>query len=371
MNLAGLIKFMKFKTLFPLIIFFFSFKGNAQSIQWKPIKQQSKPWSRWWWMGNAVNPKDLTFNMEAYQKVGLGGLEITPIYGVKGTESQFVDFLSPTWVGLFKHTLTEGKRLDLGIDLANASGWPFGGRWVEPEDACRYVTHKIYTLKEGEKITEPIIFQQQSLLRFVLPKDITTKDLQQPISKNNNLQALAIDQVKFDKTLPLETLMAYSDKNEILNLTDKVDAEGQLNWQAPNGNWKLYAIFSGWHGKMVERAGPGGEGDVIDHFSEKVTKNYLKAFDKAFANTDVSSMRAFFNDSYEVDDARGQADWTPEMFNEFQKRRGYDLRNYLPNLFSQEKTDINQRVLCDYSGEGLRECAASTPDIFWFLRGLD
>jgi alpha-L-rhamnosidase len=49
-----------------------------------------------------------------------------------------------------------------------------------------------------------------------------------------------------------------------------------------------------------------------------------------------------------VDDAKGQADWTPEMFNEFQKRRGYDLRNYLPNLFSQEKTDINRRVLCDY-----------------------
>jgi hypothetical protein len=332
--------------LFPLILI--SLLGNAQSIQWKPITQQSKPWSRWWWMGNAVNPKDLTFNMENYQKVGLGGLEITPIYGVKGTESQFVDFLSPTWVGLFKHTLTEGKRLDLGIDLANASGWPFGGRWVEPKDACRYVAHKIYTLKEGEKIIEPIVFQQKSLLRFVLPKDITTKDLQQPISKNNNLQELAIDQVKFDKPLPLETLMAYSNENEILNLTNKVDADGQLNWQAPKGNWTLYALFSGWHGKMVERAGPGGEGDVIDHFSEKATKNYLAAFDKAFANTDVSSMRAFFNDSYEVDDAKGQADWTPELFNEFQKRRGYDLRNYLPNLFSQEKTDINRRVLCDY-----------------------
>jgi alpha-L-rhamnosidase len=339
---------MQFKKLIIFIIFLTTFKGNAQSIQWKPITQQSKPWSRWWWMGNAVNPKDLTLNMEAYQKVGLGGLEITPIYGVKGTESQFVDFLSPTWVSLFKHTLTEGKRLDLGIDLANASGWPFGGRWVEPEDACRYVAHKIYTLKEGEKIAEPIVFQQQSFLRFVLPKDITTKDLQQPISKNNNLQALAIDQVKFDKPLPLETLMAYSDKNEIFNLTDKVDVKGQLNWQAPKGNWTLYALFSGWHGKMVERAGPGGEGDVIDHFSDKATINYLQAFDKAFANTDVSSMRAFFNDSYEVDDARGQADWTPEMFKEFQKRRGYDLRNYLPNLFSQEKTDINQRVLCDY-----------------------
>jgi hypothetical protein len=339
---------MKFPKLFILIIFLSILKGNAQSIQWKPITQQSKPWSRWWWMGNAVNPKDLTFNMETYQKVGLGGLEITPIYGVKGKESQFVDFLSPAWVNLFKHTLTEGKRLDLGIDLANASGWPFGGRWVEPEDACRYITHKVYTLKEGSILSEPIVYQQTPLLRYVLPKSFKINDLQQSISKNNNLQELAIDQVRFEKPLPLQTLIAYSDTGEILNLTDKITPENQLNWQARKGNWTLYALFSGWHGKMVERAGPGGEGDVIDHFSEKATKNYLKAFDKAFANTDVSSMRAFFNDSYEVDDAKGQADWTPELFNEFQKRRGYDLRNYLPNLFSQEKTDINQRVLCDY-----------------------
>ncbi len=339
---------MKIQKLFALTIFLYSFDENAQSIQWKPITQQSKPWSRWWWMGNAVNPKDLIFNMEAYQKIGLGGLEITPIYGVKGTESQFIDFLSPTWVSLFKHTLTEGKRLDLGIDLANASGWPFGGRWVEPEDACRYVIHKIYTLKEGEKLIGNITFQQQAMIRFVLPKNVQPKDLKQPISGNNNLQELAIDQVKFDRIVPLEALMAYSDKNEILNLTNKVNLEGGLNWQAPKGNWTLYAIFSGWHGKMVERAGPGGEGDVIDHFSEKAINQYLKEFDKAFAGTDVSSMRAFFNDSYEVDDAKGQADWTPELFNEFLKRRGYDLQNYLPNLFSQEKTDINRRVLCDY-----------------------
>ena len=331
--------------LFIALFMLSSFLGNSQTLKWKPITQQTKPWSRWWWEGNAVNPKDLTFNMENYQKVGLGGLEITPIYGVKGAESQFVDFLSPKWVSLFKHTLNEGTRLGLGIDLANASGWPFGGRWVEPEDACRYVAHKVYNLKEGEKLAEDISFQQQAMIRFVLPKNVEPNDLKQPLSKNDNLQELAIDQVKFDKILPLETLMAYSDTGDKVNLTDKVGLDGQLNWTATRGNWSLYAIFSGWHGKMVERAGPGGEGDVIDHFSAKSINNYLKEFDKAFAGTDVSSMRAFFNDSYEVDDAKGQADWTPELFNEFQKRRGYDLRNYLPNLFSKEKTDLNSRVL--------------------------
>ena len=97
---------------------------KSQQPGWPPITKESKPWSRWWWMGSSVNPSDLRAAMEAYSKAGLGGLEITPIYGVHGYEDKFVKFLSPAWVENFKYTLKEGKRLDLGIDLAMASGWP-------------------------------------------------------------------------------------------------------------------------------------------------------------------------------------------------------------------------------------------------------
>ena len=46
----------------------------------------------------------------------------------------------------------------------------------------------------------------------------------------------------------------------------------------------------------------------------------------------LAGLRAFFNDSYEVDDATGESDWTSGFFEEFQKRRGYDLRRHLPAL---------------------------------------
>jgi hypothetical protein len=131
-------------------------------------------------------------------------------------------------------------------------------------------------------------------------------------------------------------------------LTNKVDAEGKLDWTAGTGTWKLYAIFEGSHGKMVERAGPGGEGNVIDHFSETALKNYLSKFDSAFAAHDISSLRAFFNDSYEVDDARGAADWTPLLFDEFEKRRGYRLENELDALLMADSSERGQRVLSDY-----------------------
>jgi hypothetical protein len=49
-----------------------------------------------------------------------------------------------------------------------------------------------------------------------------------------------------------------------------------------------------------------------------------------------------------VDDAFGDADWTPTLFAEFSARRGYDLRAHLPALFGDADEDQNRRVLSDF-----------------------
>jgi hypothetical protein len=72
----------------------------------------------------------------------------------------------------------------------------------------------------------------------------------------------------------------------------------------------------------VERAAPGGEGNVIDHFSRDAIRRYLARFDRAFGGRRPDGLRAFFNDSYEVDDASGQSDATPTLFEEFRRHRG-------------------------------------------------
>ncbi|MBN2610682.1 MAG: glycoside hydrolase family 2 protein [Bacteroidales bacterium] len=333
--------------IFAVSFLIFPFSAIAQ-IQWPEITQDSKPWTRWWWMGNILPDSDVTAAMEAYHNAGLGGLEITPIYGVKGYEDSFIDFLSPEYMNKLEYTLKEAGKIGLGIDMATGTGWPFGGPWVSDAEACKYITHKTYTLNAGESLSEPVEFIQKPIIRAVNRRaDIS--EIKDPITANENLQALAIDQVRFPKPLPLHVLMAYSENGTVINLTDKVGEDKKLNWVAPEGKWTLYALFQGWHGKMVERAGPGGEGNVIDHFSETALDHYLKKFDEAFKGRDITPFRAFFNDSYEVDDASGEADWTPGFLNEFSKRRGYDLLHHLPALFSEEKTDEKHvRVLCDY-----------------------
>lgn len=345
-------------------------------IKWPVITKTAKPWTRCWWQGSAVNEKDLTVNMEKYKAAGLGGLEITPIYGVAGYESQFIDYLSPKWMQMLGHTLKEGKRLNLGIDMATGTGWPFGGGpHIGAEEACRNFLVKKFKLKAGEELKDTIVYIQEPMVRAVGnlvnemhgiykveepkgtisepllkpgSKPLAIADLVEPVFSNKNLQALALDQVIFKKSIPLQVLMAYSDKGDIIELTNKVDAAGKLNWIAPEGDWELMALFMGWHGKMVERAAPGDEGNVIDHFSSAHLKKYLGWFDRSFKGVDLSGLRSFFNDSYEVDDARGQSNWSGVLFSEFRKRRGYDLKNYLPALLKEQRDEQSWRVLFDY-----------------------
>ena len=334
------------------LLFFFCFgfccsSSFAEDLAWPEITHQTKPWTRWWWMGSIVTEKDLTAEMEKYVKAGIGGLEITPIYGVKGYEDQFITYFSPKWMDMLGHVLKEAERLGMGVDLATGNGWPFGGPWVGAADASKNMVHQTYVLKGGERLVEPVVHIQEPMVRAA-GRRLDISEVKEPIRENEDLQGLALEQVRFEKPLPLQVLMAYSGQGEILDLTERVDAEGRLDWTATEGNWVLYAVFQGWHGKMVERAGPGGEGNVIDHFSQDVLNRYLNRFDQAFAGRDIGGLRAFFNDSYEVDDARGESNWTPAFFDAFEQRRGYDLRHSLPVLFAEEADEKTLRVLCDF-----------------------
>jgi len=347
---------------------------------WPAITATARPWTRWWWMGSAVNKKDLTENMEKYKAVGLGGLELTPIYGVKGYEAQFIPYLSPAWMDMLQHTLKEAGRLGLGLDMANGTGWPFGGGpLIDGRYACKDFVYKTWSLKGGETLKDTVQYIQEPLVHSDGGVKVDIDELVEPVYANKDLQRLALFQVRWARALPLQALMAYSSDGKIVDLTGMVDGVGKLRWKAPPGSWTLYGVFQGWHGKMVERAAPGGEGNVIDHFSRAALVRYLSRFDSAFAGnvrktghsgniarfpetsndgrpsedllrhgpprsgplvldnepparSEVKGLRAFFNDSYEVDDARGQSNWTPGFFGIFRGRRGYDLREHLPEL---------------------------------------
>ncbi|MBC7365441.1 MAG: glycoside hydrolase [Undibacterium sp.] len=109
--------------------------STSTDSAWPEITRENKPWTRWWWPGSAVDKASLTRQLEQFAAAGLGGVEITPIYGAKGYEDRYIDYLSPKWMEMLEHTAREARRLGLGVDMATGTGWPFGGPWIPPADA--------------------------------------------------------------------------------------------------------------------------------------------------------------------------------------------------------------------------------------------
>ena len=351
-------------------------EAQGSTLDWPAVDSESKAWTRWWWHGSAVTEEGITAELTKLTAAGFGGVELTPIFGTIGEEADFVDYLSPRWVKLLQYTLREADRLGLEVDMATGTGWPFGGPWVTREDAAKYLAHRMYRLKGGERLGEKVSFEQQAIDRrsgslalamyrraeadnvsyadvdgaAVMDelRDQGRTELGEDFIATEDMQALAVDQIRFARPLPLVTLMAYGPEGQTREITNKVADDGTLEWQAPaGGDWTLVALFQGDHGKMVERAAPGGEGLVIDHFSTPAIRHYLDRFDAAFAGGNVGGLRAFFNDSYEVDDAYGQANWTPDFLREFEERRGYDLRDHLAALLVEEQGAVDPRILSD------------------------
>lgn len=109
-------------------------EGPVDDTAWPAITAECRPWTRWWWLGSAVDERNLTRELEAIAAAGFGGVEITPIYGAKGAEDRFLEFLSPEYVAALRFTCAEARRLGLGVDMATGTGWPFGGPHVGPDD---------------------------------------------------------------------------------------------------------------------------------------------------------------------------------------------------------------------------------------------
>jgi len=285
--------------------------SHAQ-IKWPAITNLTKPWTRWWWMGSAVDEKGLKTQLNEIANSGFGGVEIVPIYGAMGYEDHYIKYLSPHWMQMLDFTTRQAALLKMGVDMAVGTGWPIGGPQVTVQDAATKLTVQNYTVEPGSTLKEKIVL-----------KDV----------KQQNLPGVF-----------LAAVIAYNHNGEATDITGKVGPDGSVNWKADSsGAWQILAAFNTKTLQAVKRSAFGGEGLTLDHFSGTSINNYFKTFDTAFGSSS-HGVHSFFNDSYEVFDAN----WSPDFFAAFKQRRGYDLKPFLKELFSKEKTEIIGRVKCDY-----------------------
>ncbi|MCD8309620.1 MAG: glycosyl hydrolase family 2, partial [Prevotellaceae bacterium] len=282
---------------------------TLQAQEWPAGTTEARPATRWWWLGSAVDKENLTYNMEAYARAGMGGVEITPIYGVQGNDSANIPFLSPQWMDILQYTEAEGTRLGVEVDMNTGTGWPFGGPETALTDAAAKALFQSYEVQGGKEIA----------------LDVQVQEKEQ--------QGVAL----------LGRAMAYGEDGTCLDLTAKVK-EDTLQWNAPAGTWRVIVLYVGRTLQQVKRAAPGGEGYVMDHLDSGAVQRYLSRFDKAFQASGTPFPHTFFNDSYEV----YGADWTPCLLEEFAKRRGYKLEEHFPEFLDRTRPEATARVVSDY-----------------------
>jgi hypothetical protein len=310
MRVCGLIQDMNFpgSWLAAALIggpFFFtaSFPATAadDALAWPPITAQTRPWAFNWWMGSAVDQTNLTRELERYHAAGLGGIHIIPIYGAKGFESKYINYLSPEWMAMMGWAVSEAHRLGMGVDMTTGTGWCFGGPQVTDQDANASVVVKTYPLAAGEKL-----------------------------------------KAKFNRAAT-QALVAFAPDGKSIEITDTIGADGEAGFSPTNGTWTVYAISQKPSGQKVKRAAPGGEGWMLNLIYPPAMDDFLKPYTAAFASYHGPKPRALFQDSYEY-----RSDWAPNFFAEFEKRRGYQLQTELPALFGTNTDDHAARVKCDY-----------------------
>ena len=132
---------------------FAALHAAAFAQSWPTPATEAKPGVRWWWLGSAVDKKNLQWTMREYAKHGIGAVEITPLYGVQGNEKNNIPYLSDKWMDMLRFTQSQGRLQDIEIDMATGTGWPFGGPWVPLEEsACKVLF--VDTAFTGKKVEQ-------------------------------------------------------------------------------------------------------------------------------------------------------------------------------------------------------------------------
>lgn len=269
---------------------------QSASLIWPELTREARPWAYWWWMGSAVDTTNITRELTRYRNAGMGGVHIVPIYGAKGWEDRSIEYLTPQWLAMLRHTVAEADRLDLGVDMTTGTGWCFGGPHVSDDEANANVVWKTAEVAAGAELAEQ--FDPQST----------------------------------------QALMAFSPDGSTVDLLPRLNANGKVDWTPEDGPWRVCAVTQRPSGQQVKRASAGGEGHMLNPAYAQAMTNYLRWFETAFSNYDGPKPRAQYHDSYEY-----RSDWSPDFFDMFEQRRGYRLQEELPALFANAQPPRNRR----------------------------
>jgi hypothetical protein len=153
--------------------------------------------------------------------------------------------------------------------------------------------------------------------------------------------------------LPPETVGALA-----VNLEDKSSHpldihSGELRWTAPEGKWQIWLIqhqFRTSDTRSVNNPTRGKDkaNSLCDYLNPDATRQFLvwthEQYRQAVGSEFGRTFLGFMGDEPDF----AYTPWTPKLPEEFERRKGYDVRPYLASFFAPSLTDEARRAKADY-----------------------
>ncbi|MFX1314707.1 MAG: glycosyl hydrolase [Promethearchaeota archaeon] len=345
--------------------------NDVKQEEFKKPPKSAQPLVRWWWTGLDIEKEELIREVQELDDAGFLGAEIQVFMSGFPKNLEKVDkskaerahrFMQPYYYSCVKAVLEEASKREMIIDLTIGSSWPIGGTHISKDESLK-------TLLIGEITIEGPFHYSGPLPKFIEPPSISNHKISNSKNEAKLEAVIAIKPIGEPGRISYNNVQtAYIDKNSIIDLTEIVKKQDNLEWDVPLGIWQVmafYNISTEASPNFDCRSSPEKRSLVLDHLSSKPIKKHLDLHlgegKKYFKNHFGKTFRAIFTDSFELS---SNWLWTEDFLKQFNKRRGYDLRKFLPVCFVPNR-DYNYLSMnlggdvpvCDFedgSGERIR-----------------
>ena len=320
---------------------------NAQSLKTKHAEYNNpetsflhppaaaKPGVLWMWMGTNINKKGITKDLEALKKQGFNRTTMFSLADAVNPWSAIIE-KSPTpeliswtepWWKMVRFAAEESKRLGMDFGMFNGSGYETsGGPWITPELSMQELCWSTSKKLSGNahisiQLNKPSVDPRSNMPFPVF--NLATGLTEKPVitARQTYYADIAV------LALPAEGIAL---KSSVIDLSSRLQPNGQLDWDAPAGEWIIYRFGHTTMGALIQPAQPQATGLECDKMSETAVSSHIDhiitEIKKHVGDLIGTGFTHVHFDSYEA----GTPTWTPKMREAFLQRRGYDLVPYLP-----------------------------------------
>lgn len=295
--------------------------------------EAAKPGVLWMWMGCNLSKAGITRDLEALKAAGFNRTTVfsladvtTPWAGeIQNSPTPEIISWTEPWWQMVRHAAQESKRLGMDFGMFNGPSYESsGGPWITAENSMQQICFSQTPVAGGGEINmelprpkvDPRAIQPFPVFN---PNTGLVENPEIP-ERNTYFRDIAV------LAMPAEGAVT---KDQILDLSTKLAANGKLSWTVPAGNWVIYRFGHTTMGTLIQPAQWKATGFECDKMSRKAVEFHMNhvigEIQKHIGDLIGTGFTHVHFDSYEA----GAPGWTPLMREDFKSRRGYDLTPFL------------------------------------------